>query len=162
MSFSFHGSVPSKYVGTRTQQVQELARQMWECYGLQDWTFAFNRRKTHMGLCLYGPRVIELSVHFIARNGDDLIRDTLLHEIAHALVGPGQGHNWVWREKCLEIGARPERLCFEVEMPEGLWQARCGWCGMVHHKHRRPKHMVGWFCRHCGKERGQLIWEHAC
>jgi predicted SprT family Zn-dependent metalloprotease len=46
-----------------------------------------------MGLCLYEPKAIELSLHFIERNAEDVIRDTLLHEIAHALVGPGHGHD---------------------------------------------------------------------
>ena len=82
-------------------------------------------------------------------------------KIAHALVGPGHGHNDVWKLKCKEIGAIPERVSFDVEMPPGRWQATCTACGMQHHKHRRPKHMVGWYCRSCGRERGKLIWKSA-
>jgi predicted SprT family Zn-dependent metalloprotease len=130
-------------------------------YGLCDWSFTFNRRKREMGLCLYEPKVIALSLHFIRLNGEEAIRDTLLHEIAHALVGPGHGHDNAWRRKSLEVGAKPERLCYDVNMPEGRWQATCGCCGMRHHKHRRPKHMIGWYCRHCGRERGRLIWQLA-
>jgi hypothetical protein len=61
----------------------------------------------------------------------------------------------------MEVGAAPERLCDEAEMPEGRWQARCAGCGKLHHKHRRPKHMVGWWCRQCGRERGRLTWSRA-
>jgi predicted SprT family Zn-dependent metalloprotease len=145
----------------RALAVQRLATQLLAAHGLHDWSFAFNRRKLQMGLCRYDPRVIELSLHFIARNDDAAIRDTLLHEIAHALVGPGHGHDGVWKRKCLEIGARPERCCNEANMPEGRWRALCGACGKVHHKHRRPKRLVGWYCRTCGRIRGQLTWQWA-
>ena len=43
-------------------------------------------------------------------------------------------------------------------MPMGRWQAICGGCGMRHHRHRRPKHMKGWFCCRCGRLKGKLTW----
>jgi predicted SprT family Zn-dependent metalloprotease len=152
---------PAISITVHTVRIQKLANELFACYGLAGWSFAFNRRKTEMGLCLYATRAIELSLHFVQMNPEEIIRDTLLHEIAHALVGPGHGHDEVWKQKCLEVGARPERLCFQVNMPEGRWQARCGCCGMLHCRHRKPKHMVGWFCRHCGQELGKLHWQHA-
>ena len=152
-------SAPCLPVSLRVLEVRRLAAELFARHGLGDWSFSFNRSKTQLGLCLFGRKVIQLSVHFIARNGDELIRDTLLHEIAHALVGPGHGHDTVWKAKCAEVGARPERLCFDADMPDGCWQALCGSCGMTHHKHRKPRHAVGWFCRHCGRERGRLTWQ---
>ncbi len=148
-----HAVLPS-----RTAAARSLADHLLRSFGLADWTFRFNRSKCMMGLCRFDPKVIELSVHFVERNDDGAVRDTLLHEIAHALVGPGHGHGPVWRRKCLEVGAKPERLDFEAAMPEGRWKARCGGCGMIHHRHRRPKRMVGWYCRYCGRERGRLTW----
>ncbi|HLJ94086.1 MAG TPA: SprT-like domain-containing protein [Gemmataceae bacterium] len=158
MSFSSCGPLVTEAPIARTAEIRAQANEMLAIYDLNDWTFAFNRRKTAMGLCLYGPKRIELSLHFAQRNGPVAVRDTLLHEIAHALVGPGHGHDKVWKQKCAEIGGKPERLSFDVEMPAGRWQARCGCCGMLHSKHRRPKHPVGWYCTHCGKERGRLTW----
>ena len=145
-------------------QARDLACRLLTAYGLRDWSFAFNRSKRQMGCCRYDPKVIELSRYFVELNARDLIRDTLLHEIAHALVGPGHGHDAVWKAMCLGVGARPERISDEPDMPQGRWQAICYGCGMRHHKHRRPKRMKGWFCRRCGPDLGSLVWalQSAC
>jgi predicted SprT family Zn-dependent metalloprotease len=152
MSTTTRGSSPCCF------EARELAWRLLAAYGLREWSFAFNRSKKQMGCCRYGPRIIELSRHFVERNALALIRDTLLHEIAHALVGPGHGHDAVWKAMCLRVGAKPERLSNEPDMPQGRWQATCAGCGMRHHKYRRPKRMKGWFCRHCGPDRGALVW----
>ena len=145
----------------RLAEVRQLASDLFARHGLDDWQLTFNRGKRTMGWCLFGPRKIELSIHFVERNSPDIIQDTLLHEIAHALVGPGHGHDALWKQKCAEIGARPERLSHEANMPEGRWQALCGHCGRLHHRHRKPKRMKGWYCSPCGKECGQLVWQNA-
>jgi predicted SprT family Zn-dependent metalloprotease len=145
----------------RLVEVEVLARQLMAAHQLHGWSFRFNRSKTNMGLCRFDPRIIELSAYFAERNEEAAIRDTILHEIAHALVGPGHGHDAVWRRMCVRVGARPERLSYEVIMPVGRWQAACGCCGMRHHRHRRPKHMKGWFCRRCGPLKGKLSWSDA-
>lgn len=141
----------------RAVKAQRLALQLMAEHHLHDWRFAFNKRKQTMGLCLYGRRTIELSIHFVERNSHGEIRDTILHEVAHALVGAKHGHDRVWKAKCIEIGARPMR-CGEADMPEGRWQAMCSACGKRYDRHRRPKRQRGWFCRSCGPERGKLAW----
>lgn len=124
---------------------------------LQDWRFGFNRRKQSLGLCVYSRRTIELSLPFVELNPHEAIRDTILHEIAHALVGPRHGHDRVWKRKCLEIGAIPQR-CGDANMPPGRWKTRCGQCGKDYHRYRRPKRMRRWFCPACGPEIGKLVW----
>src|SRR5262249_22972175 len=130
------------------------------------WEFGFNSNVRRAGVCFYPhngePGRIELSVHFAAHNTDEEIRDTLLHEIAHALVGGGHGHDSVWKAKCREIGARPE-ACYgeDVEMPRGRWRALCPGCARGFDRHRRPARMSGWFCRDCGPSAGKLHWEEA-
>jgi predicted SprT family Zn-dependent metalloprotease len=152
--------VPNR-LSARARAIRDLAAGLLDAFGLRDWRFAYNRRKREMGLCLFDARIIALSVHFVEMNDDHFIRDTLLHEIAHALVGPGHGHDAVWKSKCREVGARPERLCHEAIMPTGRWQAYCAGCGMLHHRHRKPKRMIGWHCRYCGPVRGRLTWKSA-
>jgi len=144
----------------RALAAEALARSLLSSHGLDTWSFTFNRSKTNMGLCRYAERLIELSLHFVERNSTETIRNTLLHEIAHALAGRAAGHGPAWRAVCLRIGARPERLSLDCDMPEGRWQATCGGCGRLHHRHRRPKWMQGWFCCWCGPQHGKLAWAH--
>ena len=141
----------------RRVEVRNLALRLMGQFGLQDWTFVFNKRKRALGLCRYTTKTIELSIFLVDGNSDEEVRDTLLHEIAHALVGPGHGHDSVWKVKCAEVGARPER-CGEAEMPEGRWKASCPACGTAFTRHRRPKTLGGWSCRGCGPEKGKLTW----
>ena len=141
--------------------LQLQAVRLLAAYGLHGWSFAFNRSKVQMGQCWYGARLLVLSAYFVELNDDAAVLDTLLHEIAHALVGPGHGHDGVWQAKCREVGAVPERLSYGVRMPLGAWQAVCPCCGRLHDRHRRPKHLVGWHCSYCGRERGRLTWSRA-
>src|SRR4051794_40057748 len=93
----------------RRVAVRQLALERMTQHGLHGWSFAFNRRKRAMGLCRYSRKTIELSIYLVDRNGFEEILDTILHEIAHALVGPCHGHDAVWKAKCREVGAKPQR-----------------------------------------------------
>ena len=141
----------------RFQEVKQQAQALLARHGLTDWKFAYNRRKQAMGLCVYHRKTIELSIHFVERNDAAEILDTLLHEIAHALTGPGHGHDAAWKRKCLEVGARPQR-CGQANMPTGKWQAQCKGCGKGYSRHRKPKSLRGWHCRTCGPKKGSLVW----
>ena len=78
---------------------------MWE-HGLtaQGWTFAWGRGKQTFGTCRYRDKQIRISKHLASINDRERVLLTVLHEIAHALVGPGHAHNYVWKRKCIEIG----------------------------------------------------------
>jgi predicted SprT family Zn-dependent metalloprotease len=150
----------------RAASIRDQARTLLDRYGLNAWEFGFNANVRRAGVCFYPhrgePGRIELSVHFAARNIDEEVRDTILHEIAHALVGPGHGHDAVWRAKCREIGAKPEAYYGEeVEMPRGRWRATCPGCATEFDRHRKPAARAGWFCRPCGPKTGKLLWEDA-
>jgi hypothetical protein len=83
------------------------------------------------------------------------VRRTTLHEAAHALVGPGHGHKWVWRCMAITLGISPDRCNANADMPTGKWTATCGCEGVVHSMHRKPKRLTGWQCRRC---RRAIVW----
>ena len=71
-------------------------------------------------------------------NGVDKVKDTILHEIAHAIAGYSAGHGQKWKDVCIQIGAKPER-CYDsktTNTPELKYKAVCGACGTIHQKSR--------------------------
>jgi predicted SprT family Zn-dependent metalloprotease len=137
--------------------VSQWARKVMDSFGLHDWAFAFDNARRRLGACHYGDCRITMSRHFVRLNGGSELRETLLHEVAHALVGPGHGHGRVWQAMARRVGCRPVR-CGRAEMPAGNVAATCGCCARVFRRHRRPSAGVRHWCRRCGPERGLLTW----
>jgi len=127
-----------------------------ERWGLVGWRFVIDvRPKRRLGQCRYRSREVAVSEYHMLGSVDWLVEDTILHEIAHALVGQGHGHDGVWKAKCKEIGARPERCkdgeelegLVKVERREGKWIADCT-CGRTHFIHRSRNGLPpkGYYC----------------
>lgn len=117
-----------------------LARSLLAEHDLHDWSFAFNHRKRAFGLCDFGRRTIFLSSVLTGLNCEAEVRDTLLHEIAHALAGHEAGHGPAWREVARSVGAKPRR-CYrgeEVQQPPGRYLLTCPSCSSVTPRYRRP------------------------
>ena len=83
-----------------------MARELLAEHGLHGWSFRFDRARVRAGACHYGTRTITLSPWITAAHDPSQVRETLLHEIAHALVGPRHAHDAVWRARARSIGAR--------------------------------------------------------
>lgn len=134
------------------EEAKELALQLMKQHGLEyRFRFEFDNSKNRFGSCRFNPRFITLSKHLVLLNDYEVVKNTILHEIAHALVNPGYGHNWVWRQKALEIGCDGER-CYDinkVKSVEGRLKAKCPKCDYVHTKHRMPRKTKS--CGKCSK-----------
>ncbi|MCF7917926.1 SprT-like domain-containing protein [Candidatus Gracilibacteria bacterium] len=109
---------------------QNIAQELLRTHGLLDWEFRFDRAKYRFGYCNYTKKIISISRILTELNTESKVRDTILHEIAHALVGKTCGHGKIWKEKSFEIGACPKR-CFqskEVVLPKRKYTVRCDHC----------------------------------
>src|SRR3954468_15251640 len=73
-------------------------------HGLSGWSLTFDNAKRRAGVCRYAARVIGLSAPLTRLHPPEQVRETLLHEIAHALVGPEHGHDRVWAATTRRIG----------------------------------------------------------
>ena len=78
------------------------------------WTFAFDRSVSRFGCCKFGKRKITLSKKLTELNDESDVRDTILHEIAHAIAGWEAHHGPKWKAVAKRIGAKPER-CFSTD-----------------------------------------------
>jgi hypothetical protein len=133
-------------------EAASMSREAMNDNGLGHWTFQWDRSRSRFGVCKHGPRVISMSEHLVKLNDRANVLDTVLHEIAHALAGPGAGHGPLWKAKCREVGANPER-CYDsatVATPPAPWVGICEHCGPVAGRHRRPKSLDGWKHKRCG------------
>ncbi|MBC7762064.1 MAG: hypothetical protein H7201_09775 [Candidatus Saccharibacteria bacterium] len=106
-----------------------LAESLMAHHGLTatGWTFKMDRATVRLGLCQFGPKVISLGAVYVESADEAAVRDIILHEIAHALVGAyvltptGRvvhnrqghatkiGHGWQWKIQAREIGCSGQR-----------------------------------------------------
>lgn len=114
-----------------------FTRELMDSFGLDTWNLVTDNAIRRNGCCIHRTKTLSFSKHFIERNPQEMLLNTVLHEIAHALVGGGHGHNEVWRQKCIEIGYSNPTRCTASDMPKGKYQAHCTNCGPINaYKHR--------------------------
>jgi predicted SprT family Zn-dependent metalloprotease len=146
---------------TNLKSVRELAERLIQQHGLSTngWRFDWDNAKRRVGLCSHIEKIISLSRPLCAISDEKRILDTILHEIAHALVGRGHGHGPVWRAKAREIGCSGQ-VCSQGPMPKESYHIVCGVCSQVVRKlYRRSTRMIRDNVYHiaCGpKSKGQM------
>jgi predicted SprT family Zn-dependent metalloprotease len=119
-------------------KAEKLALSLMKKHKLKNWVFQFDNSKRRFGACNHTHKTISLSKSLVLLNDVDKVKDTILHEIAHAIAGYGAGHGQKWKDICIEIGAKPER-CYDTKdtnTPTLKYSAVCGACGMKHEKAR--------------------------
>lgn len=130
-------------------EVREEATRLMRQHGLLPvWSFRFDRSLRRFGCCQYRHHRITLSQHLCLLNPLLEIRETILHEIAHALVGPNVGHGPQWIAQAKAIGCRARRCYHDgVSVPQGRYVAECNNCHAKSYAHRRIRREVA--CRQC-------------
>ena len=122
-------------------EAETLALLHMEEHGiLNTFKFFFENCKRSLGRCHYGKvKKITLSRWYVEQNTEELVEDTILHEIAHALDYLDRGysnHDINWKKICIRIGANPKRCSKEVDKPEGHYKYSVTCCGKTYGKHR--------------------------
>jgi predicted SprT family Zn-dependent metalloprotease len=125
------------------------------------WSFGFDNAKKRAGQCNFASKRITLSRYHAASGDDDDIHQTLLHEIAHAMVGPAAGHGPRWQSTAAHIGYVGSRL-YQGAIADDLapWVGTCP-AGHVHYRYRQPKQVMA--CGKCSRRfdaANTLVWEH--
>ncbi|MBL55034.1 MAG: transcription elongation protein SprT [SAR116 cluster bacterium] len=129
----------------RLQTVLDLAYRLLAQHGLDEWRISFDHARRRAGLCNFTTKTISLSRHYARQASVDHITDTILHEIAHALVGPRHGHNATWRQKAREIGCTAMR-CHNLTFSAAKWMMMCPNGCFAVQRHRRKSGLV---CAKC-------------
>lgn len=135
----------------------ELIQEHLQSFG--HWLFRFDHAVTRLGSCrfkrsrivdgtvVFTGGIITLSKPYTALNTEEAVTETILHEIAHALCGPSDGHSTRWKETARSIGCRGQ-TCYHpgnVVLPPAKYIAECPNCGRKKECNKRR----GISCGHC-------------
>ena len=124
----------------------DLATELMDAHGLVDWRIKLDHARRRAGQCDFTNKTISLSRLYVRHADIGHIRDTILHEIAHALVGPRHGHDAVWRQKAREIGCTATR-CHSLSFARARWVMTCpNGCFSVE-RHRKKSGLVCASCK---------------
>lgn len=159
-------------VSERQKHVLSLAADLLKQHKLDGWTCVFDNSKTRAGMCDSKRKVIQLSAlmvqkYFLEEGGIVNIRNTILHEIAHALTPPEfkqttKGrvmvhHGPEWKAMAIKVGAKPER-CHSMDFSGGHRYflkcpsvssdkfTKCGWSAGYNSKPKKWRHQE---CKYC-------------
>ena len=131
-------------------EIKKYALEQMEKWDLiaQGWSFVWDTRAVRRyGQCRYRSKEIGITKKLANINTIEETKDVVLHEIAHALVGRGHGHDFVWKRMCRKVGARPER-CYTPEHKGGTVKTTKGKYKLINkdtgkvyrYYYRKPKH----------------------
>lgn len=123
----------------------------------EGWRFDFDNAKSRFGACHYRTKKITLSGYLVPLNDEAEVRNTILHEIAHALAGAASGHGPEWKRVARSIGCTGDR-CYDnnvVQGPQATYEAVCS-CGIVHKRFRKSRRMDYLRCSLC---HGHLLFK---
>ena len=115
-------------------------------------TFSYRMDRYTGDLC---SSVIEISWPIASNNTWEVIKSTVIHEIAHANT-PRHGHDRVWQRECLRLGGDGKRCYSSVERGGDVhvpykWTGTCPICGYKINRLKRTK------CYHCNRDH-LIVW----
>ncbi len=121
------------------------ARAWLATHHLEHWSVQFDHATKRAGCCNYRERVISLAFAYAQSATDEAIADTILHEMAHALVGKDHGHDQVWHAQAIALGCSGTR-CHDVQFTPPRYIVTCEHGCWVTTAERRKRGAV---CRTC-------------
>ena len=132
------------------QKATELAVSLMEHHGLflKGYRFEWDNAKRRFGSCSYTNKIISMSRPLAILRAEENVRNTILHEIAHALC-PDSGHGREWKLMAMAVGARPVRCgnaAAEGVAIKGKWTGICP-AGHTVSRFRQPKRLIS--CAQC-------------
>jgi len=75
------------------------------------WKTTFTKASDWLARCYHDEKRVVINLHHLNTCSEIDLTQTILHEIAHALVGPGHGHTQVWIDKAKSIGLSNPQPC---------------------------------------------------
>ncbi len=122
----------------------------------QGWRFEWDNAKARFGACHYTLRVISLSAPLTDHVTEEEMRDTVAHEVAHAIAGYTAAHGPLWKATARRLGATPQAKSKSstLRAQQAPWVGTCPAGHEVRRLWRRPRRVGS--CRKCSP-----VWDPA-
>lgn len=121
---------------------------MLEDNGLYEWSVKLNNKNTTSAETHHDDKTIYLSKRFLIITDSNNFRGVMLHEIAHAMLGPGFGHGEEFMSMCSKLEVSDEFSTHGVMMGIGKYVLSCSKCGQTG-THNSPRDK---YCGMCAKD----------
>lgn len=139
-----------RLVADRWDYIRALAEsEMLEKLEDQEWTFGFDSGRRRAGMCSFNDKKITISKYLALVHSIDDVMQTLIHEIAHAIAGPKEGHSKKWLAIAKKLGYRNDKYTGnEIAEAYAPYKGLCP-NGHEHFRYQKPKRLYS--CFHCAK-----------
>lgn len=84
--------------------IEEMTLNLMTIHGVSHFKFKFTGARRRLGSC--SSDTIHLSIDHALHSEINEVRNTILHEIAHAIVGVEHRHREVWQNKAKELDVK--------------------------------------------------------
>lgn len=132
-------------------EAEQLAKDLMHEHGLLQtgWAFGWSKATHTFGITYPTVQLIKLSKPLTELNAEEIVRDVILHEIAHALAPLGTRHGREWEMIAKRLGARPEKYYDRagVVRPALRHEGVCPTCGYKTYRTCVPRGKK--YCRRC-------------
>lgn len=133
-------------------ELEQLIKELMYQHLTVSYTWQWDRAVTRWGRCNHGQKLLTFSKALFMANDIAEARHTILHEIAHANVGKGHGHDRVWRAECVRLGIKASTYHPFNEAnkpaPGAKYKGTCP-NGHVSYKYRKSRSMGRSSCGQC-------------
>ena len=135
----------------RQYDAQRLTDDKLRLHGLfeKGWRTNFTKAESWCARCYHPEKRIVISLQFLNSTSIVELEKTILHELAHALVGPGNGHNDIWKAKAKELGLEDPQSCIvghiDLDAGRSVIQAE------TKETKKKVFHRINETCPICGK-----------
>ena len=130
----------------RLAEVELEAERLLALHGLKGWSFQYDDASNRAGMCSHPLKLIGLARLYCLHATDAQVRDTILHEIAHALAGPEHNHDRVWKDVAQSIGCIATR-CHSVDFAPPRYIVSCPNCHWAIRRNVRRHRTICKSCR---------------
>ena len=164
----------------KVNEAKKLTRQLLAENNINEYMVKISNSKMLLGQANGYHKYIKLSRHLIELNNIDIIKDIILHEIAHVLTlrefdsitneglidynNSYKSHGKVFKSYCRKLncsnGSYISNPLLEMPKPK-QWFAICKNCGISHciHRHRKPTKRL---CKCYYKNPSDLVYRDNC